>query len=105
MPNIEIHGLRKKPARRLREKIFQHLNLIPSFLKDSRSKPYADDTVVDIVLSDAQDKNGNSTPYIRLFTASNDPEQEIVDNLLELGLDLEHIELKNFYPRREAIIA
>lgn len=92
MPNIEIHGMGKREeAGQLAKRIFQVF----------ADRPYVDEMVVTICDTIVQDKNGNSHPFLRLANSCQDHTEEIIQELRGLGLDIEHLELKAFYPKQE----
>ena len=88
MPNIEIHGLDEAKAREMRQKVFDAF-ADASFVKEM---------VVEIYLTDVEDYAGEKQPFFRLMNSHQEHNQEIIDKLLELGLDIEHPpELQAFY--------
>ncbi|HUS50370.1 MAG TPA: hypothetical protein VMZ91_09405 [Candidatus Paceibacterota bacterium] len=84
MPNIEIHGMEKQMAEKERENIFELF----------KGKEYVRDIVVTIFPTDVRDRCNRKLAFIRLV--SSDHLREATVLLLELGLDLEILELQQF---------
>ena len=97
MPNIEIHGLPKQEAEDLREKIFGLL----------QGTPYVNEMVVTIYQTVVKDKNGDDQPFIRLvnsplhLTQGEKMEREILERLETLDIDIEHLKLEKFIPKKK----
>jgi len=92
LPNIEIHGLAMDQASQLRCRIFQ-------LLKD---KSYIDETVVTVYPDVVEDKNGNSQPFIRVVNDCQAHTEEILKLLQSLGIDIEHMQLSSFIPKKQS---
>lgn len=91
MPNIEIHGLSRWEARNLRGKIF---NLF-------QGRPYVDEMIVTIYENIVTDKNGEDQPFIRLANSHQLHTVEILGKLKTLDLDIEHLKLAAFIPKKK----
>jgi len=92
MPNIEIHGMGKREeANLLAKRIFQLF----------ADEPYVDEMVVTICDTFVQDRHGISQPFLRLANSCQEHTEEIIGKLRQLGLDVEHLEFKAFYPKQE----
>ena len=84
MPNVEIHGMYMDGATTLRKRIFE---VLPN-----------DDLVVTVIKSDVNDREGNVQPFLRLVNTCQDGTPLIIERLLTLGMDVEHLALNGFYP-------
>ena len=90
MPNIEIHGLSKKRAENLREKIF----------KEFEGEPWLKETVVTICPSIVRDSRGENQPFIRLIDdVADSTTRKILAKLTPLKLDIELLKLYLFSPK------
>lgn len=94
MPNIEIHGLSKADSavliRRMRD-LFE-------------DKSYKGEIVFTFYPTRVYDMIGKSQPFLRLHTVRKDDAAEIyeiIDLLRKLGMEIEHVLLKGFYPKKE----
>jgi len=96
MPNIEIHGLPGEEAGELKDKIFD-------LFQDSS---FIDEVVVTVYPTVVMDKDGKNQPFLRLV---NTPEsnirkmrrtREILERLQTLGIDIEHLKLVEFIPKK-----
>jgi len=85
MPNIEIHGLTRKEAENLREKIFE------KFKKESFSK----ELVITIYPDTVRDAKGKDQPFLRLIAET----AEIIGKLDFVELDVEYFKLGFFYSK------
>jgi hypothetical protein len=85
MANIEIHGLQKKAAENLREKIFKELS----------GQSYLKETVVTICQSIVKDSKGKDQPFLRLI----DDSGIVIEKLASFGLDVEYLKLGFFYTK------
>ncbi|MDP2966830.1 MAG: hypothetical protein Q8N87_00190 [bacterium] len=86
MPNIEIHGMNKKRAEDLREKIF----------KGFEGKSYLKETVVTIFSDIVKDAEKKDQPFLRLI----DDTAETITKLDSFGLDVEYVKLAFFYQNK-----
>ena len=84
MSSIEIHGMEKELAEKERENIFELF----------KEEEYVRDIVVTIFSTDVRDRRHRKLPFIRLIGSDHLKEATVL--LLELGLDLEILELKKF---------
>lgn len=92
MPNVEIHGLRKKEARELRKRIFR------IFEEES----FAGDMVVTIVPSEVEERRGTPQPFIRVTSTEQSYLKGLIQRLREtIEMDVEHSRLEAFYPKKE----
>jgi len=90
MPNIEIHGLTEREAAKLTREIFGMF----------REKSYADEMVVTFYPTKVVDKNWKSQPFIRLANSCQEHTQEILERLQILNIDIEHLALVAFIPKK-----
>jgi hypothetical protein len=86
MPNIEIHGMNKKRAENLREKIFKEID----------GEPYLKETVITILPSIVRDAEGKDQPFLRLI----DDSGIVIEKLDSFGLDVEYLKLAFFYQNK-----
>jgi hypothetical protein len=91
MTNIEVHGLHSTGTRILKQQIIRIFG----------GKPYANKIRVTTFSSHAVNCQGIDTPFIRLFSTSEILVSEIIKKLKELGVDIEYVELKAFFPRND----
>jgi hypothetical protein len=89
MNKVEIHGMGKLSARRLRRKIFEILY----------DQIIDNDLVVSIFPTDVRDKTLSPQPFLRLVNSGQKNTNLIILRLLRLGLDVEHIKREGYYPR------
>ncbi len=91
MPNIEIRGLPKAAAKKLRKEVFA--------LFDDRE--YVNEMVVSVETTDVEDRKGEKQPFFRLANSCQKHSGEIVRRLQKaFNMDVEHLVLKKFYPKR-----
>jgi hypothetical protein len=91
MPNIEIHGeYTVEEGNALLQKIFARF----------KGKPYVDETVVTFSRDHVVDKDGFRQPFIRLVNSYQEHTNEIIEILQTLNMDIEHLELKAFIPKK-----
>jgi len=87
MPNIEIHGMDRKEAENLREKIFEELS----------GEPYLKETVITICPSIVRDSKGEYQPFLRLIDdVAGSTTRKILAKLIPLKLDIEFLKLYLF---------
>lgn len=93
MPNIEIHGMPMAQARKLRSDIWEVF----------RGSPYLDEMVVTIFPTEVKDRKGRSQPFVRLANSCQEhtPEIILVLNHMGMGMDVEHLKLEAFVPRKK----
>lgn len=92
MPNIEIRGLPKAAAKKLRKEIFA--------LFDERE--YVNEMVVSVETTDVEDRKGEKQPFFRLANSCQKHTPEIIWRLRKVfNMDVEHVALKKFYPKRK----
>lgn len=96
MPNIEIHGLDEDAANRIREDIFL-------MFRDFPVKSIVDikDIVVTIFSTQVTDQHGKPQPFLRLVNTSPDGTPIIIGQLRQIGLNVEHVALAGFYPKKK----
>jgi len=93
MPNIEIHGQFGNPniPTVLERRIF---NLFSD-------RPYVDEMVVTFCNDHVHDANGNDQPFIRLANSCQEHTEEILERLKTLNIDIEHLRLEKFIPKKQ----
>lgn len=92
MPNVEIHGLNLVAARELKRIIFRLF----------REKPHVKEMVVTISLDYVENEEGNSQPYLRLANSCQEHTGEIIETLESLDMDIEHLRLEKFIPKKSS---
>ena len=90
MANIELHGFPIGGTENITDDI--RARMIGSRVPN--------DYVISIVLSDVQDFQRVEQPFFRLYTTKDYPEAELINILLDMGYDVEHIPHIHFYPKR-----
>jgi len=85
MPNIEIHGLERKEAETLRERMF----------KEFEGESFLGEVVITICPDTVRNAEGKDQPFLRLI----DETGEIIRKLGSFGLNVEYIMLEFFYPK------
>ncbi len=86
MPNIEIYGLRERSGIRVINKIDRLF----------RGKDYKDEYVITHVPSFVVDRKKTSQPFLRLVTTPSDHVDDIINELMKIGMDLELMLLNRF---------
>jgi len=90
MPNIEIHGLKRKEAEILRKKIFKKL----------QGEFYLKETVITVFPSTVKNSAGKNQPFLRLVgDVAGSSTRDILTKLTSLKLDIEFIKLYLFLPK------
>ena len=90
MPNIEIHGLPGKEGDELSRKIFELF----------KHEIYIDEMVVTIFQDRVVDKKSSSQPFIRVVTTPHRYIGAILGGLRRFHVDIEHLELRDFIPKK-----
>ena len=91
MPNIEIHGLPYEEADDLANRIFYLF----------KEKPYVNEMVVTIFPSIVKDNNWKDQPFLRLANSCQEHTEEILEKLQTLNIDIEHLVLAKFIPKKQ----
>ncbi len=92
MPNIEIHGLHGLPAEELRGKIFRILANSPIYC----------DMVITVQEDNVAGPVGDSQPFLRIFSTSDEEQGIIVETLYssDVNMDMELMPPIKFIPRK-----
>ena len=90
MPNIEIRGFLPAQAYDLNRQIFDLF----------AGEPFVDDMVVTICSTPVLDAKGKFQPYLRVLSTPSPVIPLILGKLQNLGIDIEHLELKAFIPKK-----
>jgi len=93
MPNIEIHG----QFRNLNTPAVLERNIFNLF----SDRPYAKEMVVTFCNDHVHDMHGNEQPFLRLANSCQEHTEEILERLETLDIDIEHLRLEKFIPRKQ----
>jgi len=88
---VEIHGLELTEARRVRKWIFQKFS----------ENPLVNYLVVEIFATYIEDRENGVKPYLRLVNTCHNGTTLIINQLRDSGLDVEHVKLEGFYPKKK----
>lgn len=91
VPNIEIHGLPQKDAEELGKRIFYLFGDVS----------YINKMVVTIFPTIVKDVNWQDQPFLRLANSCQKHSKEILKRLETLNIDVEHVGLKKFIPKKK----
>lgn len=86
-----MHGFLAGKARKLKKEVFRLIE----------NKPYLNETVVTIYPTKVKDKDNHDQPFIRVINFCQTHTEEIMEILKTLELDIEHLMLKAYIPKKD----